>query len=84
MPEGSEPCGYLYVDSVVTGVGGDSGMARGTVVGESVVELEDEILAQVVIAREAVVGNERVPGFGIAVAVVASINFDGLGHRYAE
>ena len=44
MPDASEPGGYLHVDGVVTGVGGDCGTARGAVVGEGVVELEDEVL----------------------------------------
>ena len=60
-------------------------MACRTVVCEGVVELEYEVLAQGVIARQTIICAQRFPRvFVVAVAVIASIYFQALCHGHTE
>lgn len=72
-----ESCSHLHVDGVVVGVF----PASCTVVGEGVVELEEQIFAEPVIASYSVVRVHGCPCvFVVAVAVVMSEDFELFGH----
>ena len=78
----SEAGGDLEVERVVESVLG--GVLAAAVVGERVVQLEDEILSEIVVGSESIVRFETVPSFCGAVAVVASIDFEVLHDGCAE
>ena len=78
----SEAGGDLEVERVVESVLG--GVLAAAVIGERVVQLEDEILSEIVVGSESIVRFETVPSFGGAVAVVASIDFEVLHDGCAE
>ena len=66
------------VNLQVEGVEVVAKFGSAALVGEGVVSLEDEVLAEVVVGRKSPVGLQAVPGFRIAIAVPAAVELEVL------